>query len=66
MVSVNSSALKIIPHLMQPGKTIFIAVRDAEKLNRDLLDGFVVAEVSILTQSPAIMLDIFLSDKGFS
>ncbi|EJD74400.1 cadherin domain-containing protein [Loa loa] len=46
MVSVNSSALEIIPRRMQPGKTVFLAVRDAEKLDRDLLDGSVVVKVT--------------------
>uniref|UniRef100_A0A1I8EMH9 Cadherin domain-containing protein n=1 Tax=Wuchereria bancrofti TaxID=6293 RepID=A0A1I8EMH9_WUCBA len=46
MVSVNSSALEVIPHRMQPGKTVFLAIRDAEKLDRDLLDGPVVVKVT--------------------
>ncbi|VBB25312.1 unnamed protein product, partial [Acanthocheilonema viteae] len=46
MVSVNSSALEVIPRRMQPGKTVFLAVRDAEKLDRDLLDGSVVVKVT--------------------
>ncbi|MCP9266464.1 BMA-CDH-10 [Dirofilaria immitis] len=46
VVSVNSSALEIIPHRMQPGKTVFLAVRDAEKLERDLLDDSVVLKVT--------------------
>uniref|UniRef100_A0A0R3S1B5 IgGFc_binding domain-containing protein n=1 Tax=Elaeophora elaphi TaxID=1147741 RepID=A0A0R3S1B5_9BILA len=45
MVSVNSSALEVIPCRMQPGKTVFLAVRDAEKLNHDLLDGSVLVKV---------------------
>ncbi|VDK78031.1 unnamed protein product [Onchocerca ochengi] len=46
MVSVNSSALEVIPRRMQPGKTVFLVVRDAEKLDRDLLDGSIVIKVT--------------------
>ncbi|CAG9529900.1 unnamed protein product [Cercopithifilaria johnstoni] len=46
MVSVNSSSLEVIPRRMQPGKSVFLAVRDAEKLDRELLDGFVVVKVT--------------------
>lgn len=42
---MNSSALDVVPRQMQPGKTIFLMVRDAKQLIRGLSDDPVVIEV---------------------
>ncbi|VDK84606.1 unnamed protein product [Litomosoides sigmodontis] len=51
LISINSSALEVIPPRMQPGKTVFLAVRDAEKLDRDLLDGSLFVKVTASQQT---------------